>query len=640
MSFRTTSTMNHDRHTAPSRQMPSKILGGTALTFAMLLGFVNPSWALQVSPSALTFSATSGGTDPSPQSVVLSSNRERERTWTATEYASWITVTPSSGTIATETDTVSVRATAAGLAAGSYSANVTITERSQNGRIRRTVLPVMLSVTEAPAIPAIQLSLNSLSFSGTAGGANPAPTSFSISNTGGGTLTWTASDTSAWLILSPASGTNTGTVTASIAANGLAAGTYSTTVTVSAPGATAKAIPVTLTLSPPASTTGFSISPSTLAYTATVGSPNKPGSVIVTNTGSTAITVTWADSINWLVAITPGITQTIQPGLSGTFTLTASFASLAAGSYNGTATIAGGGITKQVPVTLTLTAATSTPAIGLNTTSLGFAGTVGGTNPSAQTIGISNVGSGTLSWAASDNAAWLTLSPVSGTNSGTVTASVNLTGLAAGTYNATVTVSASGVTAKTLPVTLTITATTASATIGFSPTSLTFTGTVGGTNPAAKPISISNTGGGTLSWTASDNVAWLALSPASGTNSGTVTASVNMTGLAAGTYNGIITVAASGSTNSPRQIPVSFTLSASTAGTATLTWNASTESDLTGYKVYRGTGSGTYGAPLATLPKTTTNYAATGLQNGTTYFFVITAYDSAGNESTILQRSE
>ena len=60
MSFRTTSTMNHDRHTAPTRQTTSKILGGTALTFAMLLGFVNPSWALQVSPSALTFSATSG----------------------------------------------------------------------------------------------------------------------------------------------------------------------------------------------------------------------------------------------------------------------------------------------------------------------------------------------------------------------------------------------------------------------------------------------------------------------------------------------------------------------------------------------------------------------------------------------------
>src|SRR5882762_5320350 len=188
----------------------------------------------------------------------------------------------------------------------------------------------------------------------------------------------------------------------------------------------------------------FSISPSTLAYTATVGSPNQTGSITVTNTGSTAITVTWADSIDWLVAITPGITQTIQPGLSGTFALTASFANLAAGSYSGAATISGGGVTKQVPVTLTLTAATSAPAIGLNTTSLGFAGTVGGTNPSAQTIAVSNVGGGTLTWTASDNAAWLPLSPLSGTNSGTVTASVNLTGLAAGTYNAIITLAATG----------------------------------------------------------------------------------------------------------------------------------------------------------------------------------------------------
>jgi hypothetical protein len=426
MAFKTTYMTIHNRRTAPIRQTMSKILGGTALTFAMLLGFVNPLWALQVSPSALTFSATSGGTDPSPQTVVLSTNGSRERTWAATVDAPWITITPSSGTISTEKDTVSVRTTAAGLAAGSYSASVTITVTNQNGRIRRTILPVTLSVSGAVATPVIQLSQSSLTFSGIAGGANPAPTTFSISNTGGGTLTWTANDTAAWLTLSPASGTNTGTVTTSVNLTGLAAGTYNATVSVTATGAT----------------------------------------------------------------------------------------------------------TKTIPVTLTLTAATLAPAIGLNTTSLGFAGAVGGTNPSAQSIAISNVGGGTLSWTASDNAAWLTLSPLSGTNSGSVTASVNLTGLAAGTYNA------------------------------------------------------------------------------------------------------IITVAASGSTNSPQQIPVSLTLSVTAANTATLSWNASTESDLAGYKVYQGTGSGTYGAPITTLPKTTTSFTATGLQNGTTYFFVVTAYDNSGNEST------
>lgn len=522
--------MIHDRHTAPIRQTTSKILCGTALTFAMCLGFVNPSWALQVSPGALTFSATSGGIDPSPQTVVLSTNRSRERTWTATENAPWITVTPSSGTIATETDTVSVRATVTGLAPGSYSANITITETGQNGRIRRTILPVTLSVTEAAAVPAIQLSLSSLAFSGTAGGANPAPNTFNISNTGGGTLTWTASDTAEWLTLSPASDTNSGTVTASANLAGLAAGTYSSTVSVTATGAMAKTI----------------------------------------------------------------------------------------------------------PVTLTLTAAPSTPSIGLNTTSLGFAGTVGGTNPSAQTIGISNVGGGTLTWNAGDNATWLTLSPLSGTNTGTVTASVNLAGLLPGSYTATVTVTATGATAKTVPVTLTVTGSTSSGTINVSPASLAFSGTVGGTNPAAQSFALTNSGGGTLSWTLSDNATWLQLNTSSGTTTAetdTISANVTTSGLAAGTYNAIITVTASGATNTPRQIPVSFTLSASVAGTATLAWNASTESDLEGYKVYRGTGSGAYGAPLSTLPKTATSYTATGLQNGTTYFFVITAYDNAGNES-------
>jgi fibronectin type 3 domain-containing protein len=139
-----------------------------------------------------------------------------------------------------------------------------------------------------------------------------------------------------------------------------------------------------------------------------------------------------------------------------------------------------------------------------------------------------------------------------------------------------------------------------------------------------------------MTWTVSGNAAWLALSPASGSNSGTVTSSVNLTGLAAGTYSAIITVTASGSTNSPRQIPVSLTLGASTAGNAgaTVTWKANSDTDLAGYKVYQGTSSGTYTAPVVTLPKSTTSYAAAGLQTGTTYFFAVTAYDVAGNEST------
>jgi hypothetical protein len=86
---------------------------------------------------------------------------------------------------------------------------------------------------------------------------------------------------------------------------------------------------------------------------------------------------------------------------------------------------------------------------------LNFAATYGGSNPPPQTFSISNnpwIVFGidyTLNWSASKNQNWLTVSPTSGTVSGstpsTITASVNISGLSAGTYAATMTISATEV---------------------------------------------------------------------------------------------------------------------------------------------------------------------------------------------------
>ncbi|MFN0112777.1 MAG: S8 family serine peptidase [Blastocatellia bacterium] len=99
------------------------------------------------------------------------------------------------------------------------------------------------------------------------------------------------------------------------------------------------------------------------------------------------------------------------------------------------------------------------PTIGVSPTSLSFTATVGGSNPANQTISITNTGGGTLNWAQTDNASWLTVTPASGTAPSTLTAAVSITGLTAGTYNGTVTVTATGATNTPLsiPVTLTVT---------------------------------------------------------------------------------------------------------------------------------------------------------------------------------------
>jgi hypothetical protein len=64
----------------------------------------------------------------------------------------------------------------------------------------------------------------------------------------------------------------------------------------------------------------------------------------------------------------------------------------------------------------------------------------------------------------------------------------------------------------------------------------------------------------------------------------------------------------------------------------TLTWTANAEPDLAGYRVYRRNTDGSWPtAPLATT--TSSAFVASGLRNGTSYTFRVTAYDGAGNES-------
>ncbi|MDJ0838311.1 MAG: collagenase [Acidobacteriota bacterium] len=68
-------------------------------------------------------------------------------------------------------------------------------------------------------------------------------------------------------------------------------------------------------------------------------------------------------------------------------------------------------------------------------------------------------------------------------------------------------------------------------------------------------------------------------------------------------------------------------------GRTDLSWNANGESDLGGYLVYRGTSSG---GPYTRLTGSTvggTSYADTGVSNGTTYYYRISAVDTSGNES-------
>ena len=67
------------------------------------------------------------------------------------------------------------------------------------------------------------------------------------------------------------------------------------------------------------------------------------------------------------------------------------------------------------------------------------------------------------------------------------------------------------------------------------------------------------------------------------------------------------------------------------AAQITLAWDANTEPDVSGYKLYFGTASRTYGAPINV--GNVNSFTVTTLADGKGYFFAMTAFDTFGNES-------
>ena len=93
-------------------------------------------------------------------------------------------------------------------------------------------------------------------------------------------------------------------------------------------------------------------------------------------------------------------------------------------------------------------------------------------------------------------------------------------------------------------------------TIALNRTQMNFGSVIGGNSTGSQTLLISNIGTGTLNWSASANKDWLSINPASGTNSGVVTVSVNPSSLAAGTHGGTITISDSNASNSPQTVSV------------------------------------------------------------------------------------
>ena len=142
----------------------------------------------------------------------------------------------------------------------------------------------------------------------------------------------------------------------------------------------------------------------------------------------------------------------------------------------------------------------------------------------------------------------------------------------------------------------------------------------------------------TLSGTASDDVAvtqitWRNTSTgATGTASGTT--SWTATGVSLRVGSNTLRVTAWDGAGNTQNVQITVTYTPPTQNTAVLNWDDNSEADLAGYRVYYGTSPGNYLQQSGQgFVVSDTTYTVTGLTSGIRYYFAVTAYDGAGNES-------
>jgi hypothetical protein len=406
----------------------------------------------------------------------------------------------------------------------------------------------------------------------------------------------------------------------------------------------------------PATTSSDNAAQFTLVVSNTAGSVTSNAATLTVNAAPVAPSIT-----------TQPASQTVTPGQSASFSVAAT--GTAPLSYqwrkNGTAISGATSSSYTTPATtsadngaqftvvatntagsVTSNAATLTvnpapaPGIQVSPASINFGNTVVGSSLS-QVLIITNTGTSTLSitQVAQPGAAFtvsgfslpLNVNPGQQT---TITVAFLPTSVGASAGNISIVSNA-----PTSPTSVALSGTGIAATLNLniSPTSLSFGSITTSTFSTPQNVTITNTGNSNVTisqigvtgagYSITGGGAPVTLSPLQ-----TLTLTALFSPTVAGSVNGSISIV-SNANGSPASVSLSGTGVAPVQHSVALTLQAGT-STVSGYNVYRSTASGTGYIKLNSSLVSSLTYTDSSVQNGTTYFYVATAVDSGGTESS------
>jgi len=459
------------------------------------------------------------GTTKSQETIALGNIGGGSLAWQASKQQPWLSLSPTSGSIlAKQIAVVTINIDRTNLKPGSYNDIIKITSDNGSGE-------VSVTMTVLEPIPVLSFDPKSVDF-----GITDTQNTLTITNTGGGTLTWQASKQQPWLTLSSTSGSLTSgksqIITLNVNRANLNPGPYKDAVTLTSNGGN-DSVPVAMTVPEPAPSLSFA--PTSIDFGTTIAQMT----LTIRNAGGGTLTWQASKQQPWLTLSSAG--GSLTSGKSETITVSANRTGQNPGSYKDAISLTSNDGNGNVPVTMTVPE--PPPSMSFAPASIDF-----GTASTQATLTVTNIGGGTLIWQASEQQSWLSLSSSGGSltsgKSETITVSVNRTGQNPDSYKDAISLTSNGGNGN-IPVTMTVPEPPPS--LSFSPSSLDF-----GNTSTEQILTISNAGGGTLNWKASKQQPWLSLSQTSGSltsgKSTSLTVDVSRADLNPGLYNDVISL--------------------------------------------------------------------------------------------------
>jgi hypothetical protein len=391
-----------------------------------------PQPIIALSPTSFSFNAIIGEPNPPTQALNITNAGEGTLNWSASWQSTWLSVMPTGGTAPSSPG---VAVNISGLTAGTYYDTITVS--SPTAINTPQYVPVTLNVAEPP--PVIQLVPDEFYFVAMQDSANPESQFMTINDIGGGTLSWSAANSEAWLSLSDYAGGPGETIELMVDITGLTYGLYYDSIEVSDPNASNTPQYAQVTLEVVSSFPVLAVAPDDFHVGAYDNANPYDRSMFVINAGGGTLEYKITSKKEWL-SFSPDSGST-----GSTQEIAVSFQSVGQdlGFHYDTITVTssnGSESPQTIPVVMWVMI--NPPELNVGSSQLVFTGFECQNVPpiDPQSFEIINDGLEDLDWTATWNASWLDIDPEWASSDATVWVNVDEGGLDVGTYIDTITI--------------------------------------------------------------------------------------------------------------------------------------------------------------------------------------------------------